>query len=473
MTFVSFSFLVLISIVLLFRFVLQAPRWRGWYFTVLLLASLVFYGWCRPSYIFIVLIPISLDYLAALMIQHYDSRQSVRRVLIIGSVVLNLSVLGFFKYFNFFTHLLSRMVHPWGLQIFDSIRIDAEIPLGISFFTFQSMSYTIDVYRRVIPPIGNPRDYLLFACFFPQMVSGPIVRAKEFLYQFRRSRRICWKVWSHGLFLIVQGLFLKVVLADHLGSIVDKYWATAYEPGKGMLLPISLALLFSGQIYCDFAGYSNMARGVAFLLGFRLPLNFNAPYIAAGFSEFWQRWHMSLSRWLRDYLYISLGGNKGSAIRTYVNLALVMILGGLWHGASLCFIVWGAIHGLALIIERRLGLRHPDRKSWFALIVRYPFVQVTVLCAWIFFRSDTLRHALGFFVNIGSLHRWPRPATEVYLGLVYLLPVVLIHARVWLQEKGVLPPVKALEMSFSVGIMLLLLVVGYADASATFIYFKF
>src|SRR5690606_21808832 len=221
-----------------------------------------------------------------------------------------------------------------------------------------------------------------------QLVAGPIVRAMEFLPQMPRPRRIRAAAWYEGGWLIISGFFLKMVCADNLAVYVDEHWDAGTDPGATSAFALWLALMFSGQIFADFAGYSNIARGVAYLLGYRLPINFNAPYLAASFKNFWERWHMTLSRWLRDYLYVSLGGNRKGGVRTYFNLMLVMLLGGLWHGAAYTFIVWGALHGAALALERMLGL-HRDKSGLAGIPVRlawFVVVQAVVLMAWIVFR---------------------------------------------------------------------------------------
>ncbi len=217
--------------------------------------------------------------------------------------------------------------------------------MGISFYTFQTLSYTIDVYRGELAPVRSFWQFILFISFFPQLVAGPIVRASEFLPQMARPRRLRLRVFYEGVWLVIGGLFLKMVCADNLAAYVDEHWHRGSAAGGDATMSLWLGVMFSGQIFADFCGYSTIARGLGYLLGYRFPLNFDAPYIAATFKNFWERWHITLSRWLRDYLYVPLGGNRGSRARTYVNLLTVMLLGGLWHGAAYTYIVWGAIHG--------------------------------------------------------------------------------------------------------------------------------
>ena len=345
--------------------------------------------------------------------------------------------------------------------------------MGISFYTFQSMSYTIDVYRGVLAPIRHFVPFFLFISFFPQLVAGPIVRAVEFLPQMPRPRRLRLRVFYEGTWLIISGFFLKMVCADNLAVYVDEHWSRGSEAGTTSGFALWLALMFSGQIFADFAGYSNIARGTAYLLGYRLPVNFNAPYLAASFKNFWERWHITLSRWLRDYLYVPLGGNRKGAVRTYINLLLVMVLGGLWHGAAYTYLVWGALHGGALAVERLLGL-HRDRGWSGHLGVRaawFVVVQGVVLTAWVFFRSRSVGEAGRFAANILAMDNWSLGAMEL-IGLLFLLPIVGLHLVAWLRERGVVgEPAPAVKAVLAAGMVygIATLYAGTAD----FIYFQF
>jgi D-alanyl-lipoteichoic acid acyltransferase DltB (MBOAT superfamily) len=288
-----------------------------------------------------------------------------------------------------------------------------------------------------------------------------------------RPRRLRLVAFYEGAWLILAGFFLKMVCADNLAVYVDEYWARGYRPETGTSFALWLALLFSGQIFADFAGYSSIARGLGYLLGYRFPINFDAPYVAGSFKNFWERWHITLSRWLRDYLYVPLGGNRKGPVRTYVNLLLVMLLGGLWHGAAYTFIAWGAIHGTCLAVERLVGLHRDDgwrgrpavRLLWFAV------VQAAVLVAWIFFRSDSFEGALAFVGNILALDG-DAPDRSMFLALLFLLPIVALHAWTWLEQSGhvrpLTPPARAvLAALMAYGV--LTLYTGTSD----FIYFQF
>jgi alginate O-acetyltransferase complex protein AlgI len=477
--FVSYSFLVLFLTSVAGRLLLGRRKVEPAYVALLLVLSLVFYGWHVPVYLAILLGSAAVDYVAALSIARLPSpsvadaaSNARRRRLLIVSLTVNLGLLGFFKYANFGIDTANEVMAALGVPPRWG-RLDLVLPMGISFYTFQSMSYTIDVYRGVLAPIHSFWRFLLFIAFFPQLVAGPIVRATEFIPQLAKVRRLHLPVVNEGLFLIVSGFFLKVVCADNLADIVDAHWERGYQPGANGAALVLVTLLFSGQIFCDFAGYSNIARGTALLLGFRLPLNFNAPYIATSFKNFWERWHMTLSRWLRDYLYVSLGGNRGTPRRTYVNLLLTMLLGGLWHGAAFTFIVWGALHGGALALERALGLHRPGqgplaglvRGGWFLV------VQVMVLVTWIFFRSATVGGAWQFLRSILAWNLAPVPH-ELLVGTLFLVPVVLLHLWQVVEERGLARQPGPIPKGALAAAMTLAIILGYGSAN-DFIYFQF
>jgi alginate O-acetyltransferase complex protein AlgI len=313
----------------------------------------------------------------------------------------------------------------------------------------------------------------LFISFFPQLVAGPIVRAVEFLPQMPRPRRLRAKVAYEGVWLIISGFFLKMVCADNLAVYVDEHWQRGTRADTTSGFALWLSLMFAGQIFADFAGYSSIARGIAYLLGYRLPVNFNAPYVAASFKNFWERWHITLSRWLRDYLYVPLGGNRRGALRTYVNLLIVMVLGGLWHGASYTFIVWGAIHGGALAVERLLGLhrQHGWAGTRLARVVWFVVVQAVVLTAWVFFRSRTIDEAMAFVRNILAMDDWSLGLME-RVGLLFMLPIAALHVFAWLRERGTVgEPSGTVKAVLAAG-----MVYGIASfyaGTADFIYFQF
>lgn len=306
------------------------------------------------------------------------------------SVIIDLCLLGYFKYTNFFARMIAPIFtnnfQPW----------DIFLPVGISFFTFQSLSYIIDIYRGKIKPLDSLMDYAFFVSFFPQLVAGPIVRAADFIPQIRKPLIVTQQMFSEGVFLIISGLFKKAVISDYISvNFVERVFdrPELYSGLENLLATYGYTL----QIYCDFSGYSDMAIGIALLLGFRFPINFNSPYKSESPTEFWRRWHISLSSWLKDYLYISLGGNRKGKIRQYINLIITMLLGGLWHGASLNFIVWGGLHGVALAIDKKKNelLHRPKNyhptgwKRFLEVFITFHFV---ALC-WIFFRNSTFENS--------------------------------------------------------------------------------
>ena len=309
-----------------------------------------------------------------------------RKLLVVCSLCINLGLLCYFKYTNFFYEMLAPLWHGQ----FEPL--DIFLPVGISFFTFQSLSYTIDVYRRDLKPLTNLLDYVFYVSFFPQLVAGPIVRARDFIPQIRQPLFVSSEMFGQGIFFIVSGLFKKAVISDYISvNFVERIFDNPglYSGLENLFGVYGYAL----QIYCDFSGYSDMAIGIALLLGFRFPLNFDSPYKSDSVTDFWHRWHISLSSWLRDYLYISLGGNRKGKIRTYINLILTMLLGGLWHGASWNFVVWGGLHGVALALHKffRNLLGRPKQyrsrrvRKFFAVVLTFHFV---CFC-WIFFRNST------------------------------------------------------------------------------------
>lgn len=471
MNFVSWAFVALFVVVFAARLTVGRRKIESPYVAVLLLSSLVFYGWHIPIYLAVLLGAATVDYVAAIAIgQLPPAQRTRRRAYLIASLVVNLGLLAFFKYGAFALRSAEEAASWWGA----SLRLpefSLVLPMGISFYTFQTLSYTIDVYRGELAPVRNFPRFLLFISFFPQLVAGPIVRASEFLPQIPRPRRLHARVFYQGAWLILLGFFLKMVCADNLAAYVDEHWDRGYRQGADASFALWLGVMFSGQIFADFAGYSTIAQGLGYLLGFRFPANFNAPYIATSFKNFWERWHITLSRWLRDYLYVPLGGNRGSRGRTYLNLLLVMLLGGLWHGAAYTFIVWGAIHGLCLVGERLLGLHRPVprplalRAAWFAV------VQGAVLIAWIYFRSNTVAGATRFVANL-LFGAWRAPDAWMLQALLFLLPIAVLHLHTWLAEQGRAPAVgpagrAVLAAAMAYGIITL------HGGTSEFIYFQF
>ena len=354
------------------------------------LFSLYFYYKSSGFYFLLLVFAAASDYWLAHAIARSE-RQSTRRWLVALSVAVNLGMLGYFKYTNFFIDL-SNQLFCRGFLEFRNIFL----PVGISFFVFQSMSYTIDVYRRQLRPLDHWLDYLFYLSFFPQLVAGPIVRARDFIPQIRRRPFVTREMFGTGVFLILTGLFKKAIVSDYISlNFVDRIFdePLLYSGFECLMGIYGYAL----QIYCDFSGYSDMAIGIALLLGFRFPKNFDAPYKSATITEFWRRWHISLSSWLRDYLYISLGGNRKGRMRTYVNLLLTMLLGGLWHGAAIRFVLWGALHGAALALHKMWLAVVPGAKASGQQM--HPlsraigiFLTFNLVCfGWLLFRAESMQ----------------------------------------------------------------------------------
>lgn len=418
--------------------------WCGPRHLALTLFSYVFYGWANPKFIPLMVVSTLIDYLAGL-VQAYDGfrgwtkqqpppllekngrRTRTQRSALIVSLCGNLALLGFYKYFNFTVDNYHALLGWLGFHMSDealSQVLRVTLPLGISFYTFQSMSYSIDVYRGDTRAMRSVNDYFCFVAMFHQLVAGPIVRFSEVADQLQ-SRTHTRDKFARGVALFSLGLSMKVLLANPCGKVAD----TIFSAGSvGILDAWYGAVAYAFQIYFDFAGYSEMAVGLGLMMGFVFAQNFNAPYKSASLSEFWRRWHISLSTWLRDYLYIPLGGNRTGEARTYINLALVMLLGGLWHGASWNFVIWGGIHGGALALERYRSRRKqpgetelsaplPQNRLPHSLRVAGTFLIVVI--AWVFFRSSDLPSAWAFLCSMAGLGRQAQPGAGLLGGIVY------------------------------------------------------
>jgi alginate O-acetyltransferase complex protein AlgI len=399
MLFNSYTFAVFFTAVFLLYGC--TPSWQGRKL-LLLVSSYVFYAAWTPSYVFILLLSTVLDWWLARRLDLADAAW-LRKLLLAISLTANLGLLGCFKYWAFFATAVADLTGASGSTT--SLPLHSLVlPVGISFYTFASLSYTLDVYRRELRAAVSLSDYALFVSFFPHLVAGPILRARQFLPQLAQERRASWQQIEWGLTLLVLGLFSKAVMADFvLAPVADALYADA--DGRGLLDGWAGVLAFAGQIYYDFAGYSLCAIGLALCFGFEFPDNFRYPYAAAGFRDFWRRWHISLSTWLRDYLYTPLGGNRKGRLLTYRNLMLTMILGGLWHGASLMFLLWGALHGVYLCLERLLAPRLTAMSGW-RLYLSSAITLLLVTITWIPFRAPDPATALTV---LGSLYDTSAP----------------------------------------------------------------
>jgi alginate O-acetyltransferase complex protein AlgI len=414
---------------------LLAPRrvWLG----VLAAFSYAFYGWANPAFMLLMIFSTVVDYLCGRwlareadrrQLHHITHRTLQEKVSVWVSIVTNLSLLGFFKYFNFAADNYRALTEKLGWAQPDFF-LEVTLPLGISFYTFQSMSYTIDIYRGQAQPMKSFAGFAAYVSMFPQLVAGPIVRFQTVARQLRRPDRT-WSAFARGVACFSLGLGKKVLIANPCGKVADTLFGA---PDAGVLESWLGMFAYSFQIYFDFSGYSDMAIGLGLMLGFRFPINFNSPYQAHSITSFWQRWHISLSTWLRDYLYIPLGGNRHGDLRTYANLLTVMFLGGLWHGASWNFVIWGSMHGLFLAAERAA----PGRSLWSGLpgFVRVALTFTVVSLLWVLFRAPDLPGALDYYARLSGLAGGGELAALV-AGLVwkpfFIFTLMVAALLVWL-----------------------------------------
>lgn len=462
MGFTGYAFAIFFfALVLPLRYLLPLKYTRG----VLLAASVGFYltwGWKLGVL------------LGALTLVTYGAghllrtRETGRKAIVTGSIVVLLGTLAVFKYAAFFASFVP------GLHV-----TPLPLPLGISFYVFEMVSYVVDVYRGD-PGAKSFPEFALYVSYFPHLIAGPIVRASELLPQLREPKPFDGDRAVAGMFVMLTGFTKKMVLADNLGAYADVVFKT---PGAFNSVELVFGVLaYTGQIFCDFSGYTDIARGASTLLGFELPENFDYPYLSQSITEFWRRWHMTLSRWLRDYLYISLGGNRGGRFATYRNLFLTMTLGGLWHGARITFVIWGAYHGLLLAVHKLHLERTKDSASWKALRARASYraaatlaTLVLVMIGWVFFRAVTFHDALAVLARIPRAwpeHGWKMPKV-LQQTQIYLLGVVLLHAAGAVrlgQRTNELLPAAARGLFWASIVMVIYL---FASTSPTFIYFYF
>ena len=476
MVFNSLTFLVFFAVVVAAHH-LPFLSWRAKKIN-LLIASYVFYAAWNPPFILLLWASTVVDWFIARGIwASRDRSRAVRRSWLVISVAVNIGFIGFFKYGEFLLQNWQALMQAFGVT-WIAPEWSIVLPVGISFYTFVTLSYTLDVYLGRSKPIGSFLDYALFVTFFPHLVAGPIVRPTQLVPQFYTPKQATRDSMLWGLGLIVLGLFEKVVLADGgLANAADKVFAA--EGAIGFVDAWLGTLAFSGQIFCDFAGYSTIAIGTALCLGFALPENFRMPYAAIGFSDFWRRWHISLSTWLRDYLYIPLGGSRGTEARTYVNLMLTMLLGGLWHGASWTFVAWGGLHGLYLAVERwlraRTGVAGDPASGWSRLalaLLTYALVNLT----WVFFRAEDFGGAARILAGMAGLTQDAAPVLPTMFVAKVVVIVTAIVATQWLMRNRSLEDVVARVpwwLTSLVAAAMLFAVTITQGSGQAFIYFQF
>lgn len=474
MVFSSLTFLLFFPIVFLLYWQINEKGSLLWRNAFIVVASYVFYGWWDWRFLGLIFVSSLADFVIGKALG-ITSKVSRRKWLVALSLGINLGILGYFKYANFFIDSMNVLLASIGFQT-SGYSLSIILPVGISFYTFQTLSYTLDIYHRRMQPTRDPVAFFAFVSFFPQLVAGPIERASHLLPQFGVKHRFSYPSSVAGLRLILWGLFKKLVIADNLGRLVDLAFADT-APESGLLVWIG-ASLFAIQIYADFSGYSGMAIGIARMMGFDLRKNFITPYLSKSFREFWQRWHISLSTWFRDYLYIPLGGNRISSFRTACNIFITFVISGLWHGANVTFLVWGALHGLALIVERRIKL-----PGWKGL--RRCVVIVSIVLFWLPFRAESLpqlTELLSALVNFSSYdvdfisyftdHFLPLKMASVAVALlIFTFLEVNMSKQDFHEWISTISPSARRGLYYVLLVMILLLT--DFDAKPSFIYFQF
>ena len=485
--FSQYLFLFFFSIMFVgFTVIHQNIRVRNLY---LLAFSLFFYYKSGGIYFFLLIFSTLVDYGTGFGIHHSKAKWKKTFFLVL-SMISNLGLLAFFKYSYYFVDLVNsnfgtdlhavNFLKLWSNSLtgsnFDIFEI--VLPVGISFYTFQTMSYSIDIYRNKIKPCNNILDFAFFVSFFPQLVAGPIVRAAEFIPQIKKPYFLSNRMMTAALFLIMAGLIKKVFISDYISvNFVDRVFEDP-ENYTGFM-NLMAAYGYSIQIYCDFSGYSDMAIGLAALLGFKLPINFNSPYKAINITDFWRRWHISLSTWLRDYLYISLGGNRRGKIRTYFNLMMTMLLGGLWHGAATKFIIWGGLHGVALAFHK-IWMRYVKWNG--GLLGRFISIFITfhfVVFCWLYFRADSMETVNTMLHNIGTNFNWSGIWTRIWsykkvfavIGIGFILHYLPSRWKAVARYRFMIAP-----LPVKVSLFALIIFITYQATTAgiqPFIYFQF
>lgn len=460
-------------------YVTLSHKWQN---RMLLLASYFFYGWWDWRFLSLLWFSTAVDYVTGLKLASTESPRA-RKAWLAGSIIIHLSVLGFFKYCNFFVDTFAPIVTYFGLDP-ASLRLNIILPAGISFYTFQTMSYTIDIYRGQSKPTRNIIDFALYLAYFPQLVAGPIERSTRLLPMIQNPRTVTALSLFEGMHLIAWGIFKKVVVADNLAKTVDFVFNPAFTGNAniGCWTVMLGTVAFAFQIYCDFSGYTDIGRGCAKMMGIDLMLNFNLPYFASSIRDFWRRWHISLSSWLRDYLYIPLGGNRYGKLATYRNIFITFLLGGLWHGASWTFVFWGAYQGILLSIHRVFYDKVPDltwhdaqgargKSKWVGLVA----FNFAIACfGWILFRAKNME-VLGFIMQ--RLVQWEPLKVLADRGpavVLYILPLLIVEAfQYFKRELDWLLQVHWALRGVAYASIIYGIIIWGAEAGKTFIYFQF
>lgn len=478
MLFNSFDFLLFLPIVfLLYWFVFKSRKIQNLF---LVAASYVFYGWWNWRFLFLIAITSICSYASGILLERYEGRRKWQWMVSFANITLNLLILGVFKYYNFFMESFEGLFRSIGYQI-DWVTLDVILPVGISFYTFQALSYTIDVYKKKLPATHDIVEFFAYICFFPQLVAGPIERATNLLPQFQHNRTFNYDRAVDGAKQILWGFVKKILIADRCAIIVDFYW-NQYQDLPGLTLFI-LGVLFTFQIYCDFSGYSDIAIGCAKLFGIQLTKNFDNPYFSRSIPEFWRRWHISLMTWFRDYIYIPLGGSRCSKWKVIRNVFIVWGVSGLWHGADWTFVCWGLFHATLLSFYIILGInskyKHivafghylPNIREAMQMIVTFFFVVI----GWIIFRSDSMSQAAGFLQSICTNTFFDPSALYGLKELILCFAFLTIEW--WQRDKPFVLLMQGIKSQFvKWAICIGIAVFSYfymADSISKFIYFQF
>jgi len=470
MLFNSFQFLVFLPVVFLLYGLLQTKKQQNIF---ILLSSYFFYGWWDWRFLSLIILSSCIDYWSAKKMQETNA-PSARSGFLALSMIGNLGMLGFFKYFNFFSSSLQQALDSINVS-YTPLALNIILPVGISFYTFQTMSYTIDVYKKRIQPTKDPIAFFTYVAFFPQLVAGPIERAHRLLPQFEKKRTFDYSTAISGAKLILWGFFKKLVIADNCAVLVNAIFIN--YPDKGSPELVLGSVFFAFQIYCDFSGYSDIAIGISRLFNISLMKNFDYPYFSKSMGEFWRRWHISLNTWFRDYLYIPLGGSRGTKLFVIRNIFIVFVTSGLWHGANWTFVIWGvlnAIYFLPSLFKKNQSNVEPNiffskATNFFRVVFTFSLTCI----AWIFFRSATIEDALGYFTGILSL----TPSENLSKYFFMLVTIVLFMLLEWKGRKKECPidyPIKNTFLKYLYYSMFVYIIIFFgATEEQSFIYFQF
>lgn len=480
MLFNSIDFLIFLPITfLLYWFVIKTRKWRN---LLIFIVSYIFYGWWDPRFLVLIALTSLSTFISGLLIERYEKSRKNQRLVKAANIILNLGILAIFKYYNFFLDSIMALASACGIHL-DYVETNIILPVGISFYTFQAFSYTIDVYQKKAKATHDIIEFFAYISFFPQLVAGPIERATHLLPQFHKNRIFDYAKAVDGMRQILWGFLKKIVIADNCAVIVDNYWG--YHdilPGRMLII---LGILFAFQIYCDFSGYSDIAIGCARLFGFNLTTNFKTPYFSKSIPDFWRRWHISLTTWFRDYLYFPLGGNRCSKYKVIQNVIVVWSLSGLWHGAKWTYIIWGLYHATILIIYNMIGYMIGRRKinirnNFITRIIKLLQTTITfclVVLGWIIFRAENISQAWHF---ISSIFNHSFMGLGFIDGRKWLMAGICILLIEWFQRNkrhALDLPIKGILRyriaRWSIYYILIYIIINFVGQNQAFIYFQF